>query len=76
MSTCVPALQEQGCFSGFCVWPQVVTLWIEPLITEKDFIDCVIDARVQSRTAELAVLTCLGISSLDLLVTFCTGLSF
>lgn len=70
MSTCVP------CFSGFCIWPQVVTLWIESLITEKDFIDCVIDAEVLSRTAELAVLTCLGICSLDFLVTFSTHLSF
>lgn len=76
MSTCVPALQKQGHFSGLCVWPQVVTLLIESLITEKDFIDCVFDAEVQSRTAELAVLTCLGICSLDLLVTFSTGLSF
>lgn len=62
--------------SGMCIWTQVVTLWIESLITEEDFIDSVIGAEVQSRTAELAILTCLGICSLDLLVTSSTALSF
>lgn len=62
--------------SGVCIWTQVVTLWIESLITEKDFVDSVIDAEVQTRTAELAILTCLGICSLDLLVTSSTGLTF
>lgn len=73
MSICVPALQNRG-VSGLSIWAQVVTLWIESLIKEKDFIDCAIDA--ESRTAELAVLTYLGICSLDLLATSSIGLSF
>lgn len=53
MSTCVLALQRQGCFSASCLWPQVVTLQIESLITEKDFIDCVIGAEVHQRLQNL-----------------------